>query len=142
MSTSPDQTYTLDDFVNAKPSSEISYDSLSIYELIDQTYMISHNILDDYKPEIMSAVKSVKLSNDEFNKYYQSPQLLAFDIYGSCELDYMILFVNGMYDMKQFKKQTINLLSATVLTEVLSEIYKANQKTLTANKNSIPTSSS
>jgi len=137
MSTSPDKTYTLEDFINAKPSSEISYDVLSIYELVNHTYMITHNILDDYKKEILTAVKTIKLSNDEFDKYYQSPQLLSYDYYGTCELDYIILFVNNMYDVKQFKKKIIKFISPDTLSEILSEIYKSNQNTLTANKNSI-----
>ena len=133
----PDATYTLDEFISSKPSSEITYDLLSVYQLIGVTYMITHNVLDDYKKEILSLTKTVELDDDEYSKYYQSPAILAYDIYGSTELDYIILFLNGICDMKDFTKQTIKLLTVETLSETLSEIYKANEATLTTLKNKI-----
>lgn len=137
MNTKPENTYTLDEFVNSKPSSEISYDLLSIYQLIGSTYMITHNVLNDYTKEIFSLAKTVLLDDIEYMRYEQSPGILAYDIYGSTELDYIILFLNNMCDMKNFTRKRIKLLPVEILSEVLSDIYNANKATLTKLKNKI-----
>jgi len=135
--TNPDITYTLNEFINSKPISEITYDLLSIYQLIGDTYLITHNVLNDYRKELFSLAKTVILDDDQYIKYEQSPAILAHDIYGSTELDYIILFLNNICDMKDFTKKRIKLLSDVVLAEVLSDIYKSNQDILTKLRNKI-----
>jgi len=133
----PDITYTLNEFINSKPTSEITYDLLSIYQLIGDTYLITHNVLCDYKKEIFSLSKMVILDEEQYIKYEQSPAILAHDIYGSTELDYIILFLNNICDMKDFNKKKIRMMHADVLAEMLSDIYKNNQTILTKLRNKI-----
>lgn len=137
MSISPEKTYTLEQFIKSKPLSEMSYDLLSIFQKIDDIYIITYNILDDYRKEILSITKNVELNEDEFEKYEQSPQILAYDVYGSTELFFIILYINKMYDIKQFKKKNIKLIYPDALSKILSQIYKSEENTLTRLKNKI-----
>lgn len=137
MSITPEKTYTLEQFIKSKPLSEISYDLLSVFQKIDDIYIITYNVLDDYRKELFSLTKNVILSEDDFEKYEQAPQLLAYDIYGSTELFFIILYINKMYDIKQFKKKTIKLLYPDALSKILSQIYKSEEPTLTKLKNKI-----
>lgn len=133
------KTYTIEQFIDSEPSTKISYDTFSFYEKVDTDYIITHNILDDYREEILSACEEndVELSQKEFFKYSQRPKLLAHDIYGNGELFFIILFINNICDVKEFNKKHIKLIKKSKLNEILSAIYNNQSSALQKNRNNI-----
>ena len=67
-------------------------------------------------------------------KYSYNPGLLAYDIYGSSELEFVILKLNGIIDPKDFDFPTIKLIEVDTMSEVLSNIYNAEYKYIEKNR--------
>lgn len=128
------KTYTIEEFIAEGSSTEISYDKLSIFENVDGLYLVTHNVLDDYKKEIYQCCRTIVLSTSEMNKYRYKPKLLAYDIYGSTELFFIILFTNNMCDVKEFDKKKLRLLPQDSLEEIISYIYQSQQPFLSKNR--------
>ena len=53
---------------------------------------------------------------------------LAYDLYGSTEYYYMILFINSMTNIKEFNRRRINLMRAKDMSSVLSAIYSSESE--------------
>ena len=59
------KTYTIEEFIAEGSSTEISYDKLSIFENVDGLYLVTHNVLDDYKKEIYQCCRTIEYFRDE-----------------------------------------------------------------------------
>lgn len=123
------KTYTLDDFSAASPSSQLSYYKLSLIEK-DPNHNIEYdvyNVLSDYLPELKSMAKSVELSDKEYYTYRYRPKLLADYLYGNGELYFIILWLNDMWNVKDFNSRKIKLISKSDLSETLSKINSSEK---------------
>ena len=106
----PALTYTLDQFIGMKYSDDITYHNFSIIEKIDDNIeLVDHNIIEDYLDELESICVKCELTLEQYRKYKYKPDLLAFDVYGSVQLDFIIMLVNDMIDPKEFDLKTIKL---------------------------------
>ena len=124
----PAKTYTLTDFIAMKSQDELTYTNFSILQYRDNITFANQNILDYYLSELKSLCKKITVfTEEEINKYKYAPDILAYDIYGSTQLDFVILFCNGIIDPKEFdfKKKYILLPKASVLNEFLSQVYNS-----------------
>ena len=124
-------TSTLESFINYKNlDSNIYYKDLSIFEksIDGKSVLLSYNILNDYRKEILDFVIPITLTNEEFQKYQYQPKKLAYDLYGSTEYYYMILFINSMTNIKEFNRRRINLMRAKDMSNVLSAIYSSESE--------------
>ena len=124
-------TSTLESFINYKNlDSNIYYKDLSIFEksIDGKSVLLSYNILNDYRKEIFDFIIPITLTNEEFQKYQYQPKKLAYDLYGSTEYDYMILFINSMTNIKEFNRRRINLMRAKDMSNVLSAIYSSESE--------------
>ena len=72
--------------------------------------------------------RNITLTNEEFQKYQYQPKKLAYDLYGSTEYYYMILFINSMTNIKEFNRRRINLMRAKDMSNVLSAIYSSESE--------------
>jgi hypothetical protein len=138
---SPAKTYTLEDFVQMKITDEMTYYNFSVIEVIDGVEHTELNILDEYIDELRSICVDVELSKVELNKYRHNPDLLAFDVYKSAQLDFVILAINDMYDPKEFDKAHILLPPASKLRRFLDIVYSKEAGYLNQSRidNNIPT---
>lgn len=134
------KTYTFSDFLSSNGGvSEVTYNNFSILEKLttefgDVIHCTNNNIIDDYMYELKEASEIVEMSVTEQNKYFYNVGLLAFDLYGSVELEFVILKLNGIIDPKEFDIKNVRLIKATKLLELLSAIYNAEVKFLTINR--------
>ena len=122
----PAKTHTVEEFINLKYQDDMTYRNLSILDKIDDLEMVDHCLIYDYLDEIVNNCESVSFTAQEYNKYKYAPDLLAYDLYGSTQLDFIILFANDMIDPKEFNLRTIKLPYRSVLNKILSDIYNAN----------------
>ena len=124
-------TSTLESFINYKNlDSNVYYKDLSIFEksIDGKSVLLSYNILNDYRKEIFDFIIPITLTNEEFQKYQYQPKKLAYDLYGSTEYYYMILFINSMTNIKEFNRRRINLMRAKDMSNVLSAIYSSESE--------------
>lgn len=119
----PALTYTLDDFVAMQIVDDMTYYNFSILEVIDKVEHLSINLVEEYLEELKMLAVTVVLSDEEFNKYKYNPDLLAFDLYKSVQLDFVILLLNDMYDPKEFAKKSLKLVYTSDLSVFLSSVY-------------------
>lgn len=119
----PALTYTLDDFISMQISDDMTYYNFSLLEVIDGVEHLDSNLVELYLPELKTNCVAVNFSDEELNKYRYNPDLLAYNIYGSTQLDFVILLLNDMYDPKEFNKKAITLPYASTLSTFLNEVY-------------------
>ena len=124
-------TSTLESFINYKNlDNNVYYKDLAIFEksIDGKSVLLTYNILNDYRKEIFDFVIPITLTNEEFQKYQYQPKKLAYDLYGSTEYYYMILFINSMTNIKEFNRRRINLMRAKDMSNVLSAIYSSESE--------------
>lgn len=126
--TDPNKTSTIEEFISFKDSDEVSYNNLSFRDRYDNISYPIKNIIDDYIYELMDLTKEVTLSDEEYLKYRYKPRLLANDIYENPELDFIILTINGICNMKEFDSRKIKLIKVDDLEEFLTSIVNANKE--------------
>lgn len=131
---SPTETYTLEQFILMKNSDTMTYSNFSIFNKIDDIKVLDHNLIDDYIKELNELCKVVLLTEDEYKKYKYSPDLLAYDLYGSVQLDFIILAANDIIDPKDFNLRRLKLPPTRVLKQLLTEIYNSNYNYIARNR--------
>lgn len=124
----PNKTFTVEEFITFKDVDSISYNNLSFRDRYDYISYPIKNIIDDYSEELMELVQDVTMSEVEYIKYRYKPRLLANDIYGNPDLDFIILYINGMCNMKDFDSKTIKLIKLNELDDFLTSIFNANKE--------------
>lgn len=136
----PAKTYTLQDFIDVGKQDELTYRNFSILRYNMQTEFAEQNILDYYLRELKNlCVKVNKITHEDIVKYKYNPDLLAYDIYGSTQLDFIILLCNGIIDPKEFdfKRNYLLLPQATVLNEFLSRVYNSESEWIDLNRSTL-----
>lgn len=127
-------TYTLSSFIDFKDSDEYTFRKYSILENIDGIENLDHNVIENYLSELERLAISCPLTYEQYAKYKYSPDLLAYDVYGSTQLDFVVLYINGMNDPKEFNKKTIKLLYKSDLFAFLDEVYTAEAPYIIQNR--------
>lgn len=125
--TDPNKTSTVEEFITFKDTESVSYNNLSFRERYDNISFPIKNIVDDYFDELMELTTEVTLTESEYLKYRYKPRLLANDVYSNPDLDFIILAINNICNMKDFDSQVINLIKVNELEEFLTSIYNANK---------------
>ena len=138
-----EETYTVEDFIElGKDIDDIQYYKFTILskassDAVNPILYAEHNVIYDYEEEFKRLAETVEMTDSEFNKYKYKPKLLAYDLYGSTEFFFAILFINGMYSIKDFDKRNIKLIRKSVMSQLLTSIYNAEKNYLSANRSAI-----
>jgi hypothetical protein len=127
----PAYTYTLEDFVQTGQQDQLTYSYFSVVNEINGIKFTTYNIVNDYLDELKKlcvAIPKENITVEQVAKYKYKPDLLSFDIYGSTQLDFIILYCNNIIDPKEFDfhNKYVYLPKASVLQQFLSEIYNAD----------------
>ena len=130
----PALTYTLDDFISMQRSDDMTYYNFSILEVIDGVEHLDSNLVEIYLEELKSQCISVQFSEEELKKYKYNADLLAYDLYGSVQLDFVILLLNDMYDPKEFTKKNVILPHSSTLSKFLNDVYSKEEGYIQQNR--------
>ena len=130
----PALTYTLDDFISMQISDDMTYYNFSILEVIDGVEHLDSNLVEIYLEELKSQCISVQFSEEELKKYKYNADLLAYDLYGSVQLDFVILLLNDMYDPKEFTKKNVILPHSSTLSKFLNDVYSKEEGYIQQNR--------
>lgn len=141
--TKVEETYTVEDFIElGKDIDDIQYYKFTILskassDVANPILYAEHNIIYDYEEEFKQLAEQVVMSDSEYNKYKYRPKLLAYDLYGSAEFFFAILFINGMYNIKDFDKRNIKLIRKDAMSKLLASIYNAEKNYISSNRTTI-----
>lgn len=138
----PELANTIDDFIaSGKDAPLLTYYNFSILqvEYSDDkkiaVHFTSDNLVNDYLDILKEAAQKVQLTEQEKRKYYYNPDLLSYDLYGTTELDFVIMIMNGVISNNEFAIPTLLLIPKTELVNTLSRIYNSEQNYLIINRN-------
>jgi len=129
-----DQTITVQDFIAMKNSDEITYYNFSIVEYLNGYDMFITNILYDYEDELKDLCVYIKLSDVERLKYRYKPYLFVYDLYGSREMAFIIMMLNGIIDPKEFDYNKLKVIKYSSLATVINRIGAINENFMNKNK--------
>lgn len=132
-------TSTVEDFIAMRSSDELTYYNYSILEYSKGYDMFITNLLYDYDDEFNDVTITLQLTNKEKSKYRYKPYLLAYDIYGSAELDFIIMMLNGIIDPKEFDFNKVKIVRKSDLNTLLNRITSINEKFLNVMKSRLKT---
>lgn len=134
----PERTATIEDFIDMGDTDDITYANFSILvKCIGENSIVQYaqdNIIYDYLPELNERTVTLTMTDNEFIKYRYKPKLLAYDLYGSTEVYFVIMALNGMCNIKDFNKKKLKLLYKSDLLELLNEIYSAESDYILYNR--------
>lgn len=136
----PTKTYKVEDFIDMQENDSFTYATMALYmqSIVDKTIVYSSdNVLYDYLEEIKSKAVDYTFSDSEYMKYKYRPKLLAYDIYGSTELYFVILAMNNTCNIKDFNKRTIKMLYKSDMSDLLNAIVSAEKNRISLNRESI-----
>ena len=122
----PALTHTLTEFIKVgSGNDEQVYNSFAIYEESNGIRLLDRHLIDDYLEMLVALCVNCDLSDEEFKKYKFQPDLLAYDVYRSTQLDFVILKCNDMVSYKEFDRNKIKLPYASKMAAFLSAVYNA-----------------
>lgn len=135
----PEETYTIEQFISSAPTTKISYESLSIIESMSggENELITYNVLNDYIEELEELAVWVELDDIEHMRYIYKPKLLSYDIYGSTELYFVIMYMNNICNVKEFNLKKIKMLKMEVMEDFLSSVYNSEKEMIMNNRSTL-----
>lgn len=140
INSSPELTQTVEDFIALGISDEMTYSNFSVLaKCIDESSILyaQDNVIYDYLEELKSSCVTIELTDEDAIRYRYNPKRLSYQIYGSTELYFIILALNGMCSFKDFNKKHIKVLYKRDLQSLLTQIYNAEAEFLSKNRNHI-----
>ena len=88
----------------------------------NENFIFSINsIFDKYYELMKERTMTIELTDAEYRKYIYKPKLLSLDLYGTTELDFLLLKLNNMTSCIYFNKQTFKVFDKDITT-LLNEI--------------------
>lgn len=136
----PAKTFTLETFSSLKDQDEMTYRNLSILRHQFGIEFAEDNIIDYY----MGELKSICTAADEIDfservRYRYAPDLLSYDLYGTTQLDWLIMLCNGIIDPKDFdmKANVIYAPTRTTLKKFLSRVFNAEGNWIDINRHEV-----
>lgn len=138
----PQLTYTLNQFIALKDVDRIVYRRYSIMQRSltnEELLYCIDNVIYTYMDEMKKKRKIVSVTESERIKYAYKPKLLTYDVYGSTELFFILLALNGMCNMKQFDliERKFFALTPQDCAQFMSDIYNAEGDYLKLNRTSL-----
>lgn len=140
MNNTPELTYTLQDFVDLRDADPLTYYNLSVLLksiTLPNLFYSSDNIVYDYIGEFKNVAKTVVLSDEDLIKYQYKPKLLSYYLYGSAELYFVLLALNGTCNIKDFNMKRFKALRPDDMNNLLNAIYNAETEYITYNRSEL-----
>lgn len=133
----PKDASTIDQLVSSGKNVILTYNNLAILEKIEHMYLPVDNIIYTYIDELKKYIIPIRLSEMELVRYKYKPKLLAFDVYGSTDLYFVIMVLNGIIDVRDFTMSTINMFKKEHMNTLMSYIYNAEKAYIDQNRDQI-----
>ena len=139
--TMPEYSNTINGFIEAgKDAPLLTYYNFSILQVEYskdkkiRLELTASNLVTDYLDIFEDNAQKITLTDEDKRKYYYNPDLLSYDLYGTTDLDFIIMLMNGVISSNDFSMPSLKLISKTTLVDLMSRIYNAEQNYLTINR--------
>ena len=135
--TSPDKTCTLQQFISiGQTNDDMTYRNFSILSKENGIEFVDHNLLDDYQQELRNLCVTIdSITPEQRHRYKYAPDFLAFDVYGSTQLDFVVMLCNGVATPEEFTmKGNLYLPKNSVLKAFLSMVYNGEYEYIQINR--------
>lgn len=134
-----DETYTVAQFIDMRSTDANTYYNYSILGYLKGIEYPLTNILYDYQDELEDPSVSVyiRMTDLEFAKYKYKPWLLAYDIYGSQEMEFIFFALNDILCDREFDIPRIRVIRKDVISTILGRIYSSNIDFVNNNRSDI-----
>ena len=138
-SNNPNEKHTLDEFIaTGKASSTVTYYATSVLDGNNGIHYSIANVVFDYIDEIKSLKEPVSLTPEQAKLYmYDGVYTLSYDVYGTRDLAYLIMALNGIYNPMDFTMNPVYMIRKTYLLPILEDIYNAEREYLNFNRSEI-----
>lgn len=125
-------SHTLNEFLEASANSTVpTYDKWCFVERYNNINFTVKNVLSDYMVELKKLSTNVYLTEQDLTKYNYKPKLLSADVYGTIDLFYVILLLNGICNVKEFHDiNPIKMIKKEDLFSYLSDIMTSERKNI------------
>ena len=124
----PEETYTIDQFIECQSDDNACYNNLSFIDEHDGIRFNTYNVLSDYIYEIReNYCMTIKLDSAQLFKYMYKPKLLCNDIYGNGELAFIILEINDICSIKEFNKEILLMPTKENMNLITSRIFNSDK---------------
>lgn len=137
-SIAPELTKTVEEFIELGIADDITYENFSILaEIAGNKVNIrfpENNVIYDYIKELKSNTVILEFDDESYIRYRYKPKKLAYDIYGSTEVYFIILAINSMCSFKEFNKKRVKVLYKRDMEELLTAIYNAESDYISRNR--------
>lgn len=134
----PELSKSVEEFVELGRLDDMTYNKFAILaEITGQRVNINfpeHNVIYDYMKEIKDCCVTLEFTDEDLVKYRYNPKLLSYHIYGTVELYFVILAVNGMCSFKDFNKKRIKVLYKRDIIRLMEQIYAAESAYIKNNR--------
>ena len=133
----PYATTDIENFIEKGIKLSISESSISYKSVITHSNgsvaIKYHNVITKYRDIIRPYIVSETLSDIDHQTYKFQPHLLCYDLYGTPELAYSLLYINNMVSFSQFTKKTIKVFTSN-FPDILEELMTLNKEDLIKNR--------
>lgn len=118
---------TIDDCIEYGKSLELAHSKLFervTIETNDTNLIIANytSILTQYMDYIKETLVEYTFTDEEFLTYQYKPKMFCYHVYGTMELWSLLLRVNNMISIMDFKEKTIKIFNTQVIFDLLNEI--------------------
>lgn len=111
-----------------------SFDVNSMHTMCNyrnQLFTYDKCILDDYR----EVLNNLTIEIDLDSKYFYKPSLFAQDMYGEAGLDFLVLYMSGIFSSIDFNKTKIRFLPPEFLSIIKKIIIDNREKVRSSNEN-------
>lgn len=136
----PEKTATIEEFLQSnKGSDQISFYNTSIINRFkigdNDIHLTDSNILDDYMEDLEDISVVVSIAEPElYSRYKYNPHLLAYDVYGSVEFDFIILKLNHIASANEFVFKNVRIVEKNELLDLLNDIFNIERDYIELNR--------
>lgn len=118
----PHLTHNISDFIISKEETPLLYKDFLEYNDISIIRYPIFNRLELYKNDLVNESVRVKLSDIEYSKYKYKPELLSYDLYNYTDLYFILMYINNIYSVKDFKFKELYVIPPDILFTLLSKM--------------------
>ena len=126
----PYKETTVDGFIDAGENLDISESTMSFKNVIDDSVVLAyHNVITKFYRVLSSFIVEITLSDEEFDRYIQQPKKYCYEMYGTPELAYSLLYINDMPSVTDFKRKKIKVFTDDIMDAIV-ELMSLNEEDL------------
>lgn len=115
---------TVEDFIQEYDVETIRMDTVFLRQVfwekgMEHKLVVAESaLIDKYLEEIEQHKTAITLSTTEYYKYRYNPKLMAYDVYGTTELWFLLMAANELYSVIDFDLRVVKAYRTDILQKI------------------------